>query len=131
MTQPAALQHDAADLDVVPDPDGKAAGIAVASLHRARTAEHEEMWAQLFVDGVFEDVKRAVYIDGKADGSFVARFVVPNVYSDGASHRAQVRFVRAVSRIVPRGTADKFGSAMVQTPEAIADADFFTAAARR
>ncbi len=135
------LAADEAELDVVPDPDGDAAAIAIASLRRPRFADHEEMWAQLHVDGVFEDVVRALRLEtetpevraaGAADGakrrvresSFLARFRIAGIYRDGSSHRAQVRFVRAVSRIVPKGVGSAFGTPMIQTPEAIAEMDF-------
>jgi hypothetical protein len=124
MTQALLREEFSADLEIVKDGGGGTAGIALASLRRERTAEHEEMWVQLFVDGVFEDVKRALYVDEKTSGAFFVRFGIPLVYRDGTSHRAQVRFVRAVSRIVPRGTGDRFGSSMIQTPEAVAESDF-------
>ncbi|HEY8074263.1 MAG TPA: hypothetical protein VIF62_09140 [Labilithrix sp.] len=128
---PASPPEEAV-LDVVPDPEGDAAALAIASLRRERFAEHEEMWAQLFVDGVFEDVVRALRVETEDpnESSFLARFRIAAIYRDGTSHRAQVRFVRAVSRIVPKGMGGAFGTSMIQTPEAIAEMDFVAHAVR-
>ena len=129
MPQSESTRTEETELEIVPDPDADAAAIAVASLRRPRVAEHEEMWAQLFVDGAFADVVRALRLE-TADGTestFLARFRVPAIYGDGASHRAEVRFVRAVSRIVPKGVGSAraaFGTPMIQTPEALVEIDF-------
>lgn len=78
---------------------------AVATMQRARRSEHEELWAQLFIDSGFVDVIRALEIGTKGpDTVFLARFRVPEIHFDGRLHRARVRFVPAVSRAAPRGT---------------------------
>ncbi len=81
---------------------------AVATMQRPRRSEHEELWAQLFVDSGFVDVVRALEVGTKGpDAVFLARFRVPDVYLDGRVHRARIRFVPAVSRAVPRGTGGR------------------------
>ncbi len=111
-----------ADLEIVVDPLGNA--VVIAIMHRTRAAEHEEMWAQLYVDNVFEDVVRAFDASGAgAEATFVARFALSRVHLDGEPHRASIRFVRAVSRIVPRGEGSSTPF-IVQTPEATAEGEF-------
>jgi hypothetical protein len=95
-----------AELTIVADDDANGpTPVAIATLRRTRAAEHEEMWAQLFVDDVFVDVTRALRLDD--DGvtvTLVARLAIPPLYFEGEVHRASVRFVRSVSRVVPRFT---------------------------
>jgi len=101
---------------------------ALATMRRPRRATHEEVWAQLFVDGVFVDVVRAAEIDnGEPDPCFLARFVVPLLHLDGELHRARACFVTRLSRSSPKLDADESGIVPVHVdpgPEAIAEADF-------
>ena len=86
------------------DPDSGSTASAVATMQRPRRSEHEEIWAQLFVDSGFVDVVRALEVGTKgADSVFLARFRIPAVHFDGTTHVARVRFVPAISRAVPRG----------------------------
>jgi hypothetical protein len=104
--------------------DEGAAAVAVASMCRSRRAEHEEIWAQLFIDGVFVDLVRAVDLTettGSELATFLARIDVPAVYFDGEAHRAQVKFLTTVSRIVPAGTTASFTG---QELEANVEAEF-------
>ena len=115
--------NEEAELTIVADDDAdEPAPVAIATFRRMRTAEHDEMWAQLFVDDVFVDVLRAQYLD---DATLVARFTIPPLYFEGDTHRASVRFVRSVSRVVPRFTG--MTAAPISRdpePEVRAEADF-------
>lgn len=90
------------------DEAGRPFATAMASMASPRRAEHEEGWAQLFVDDVFVDVVRVLEIDQGTGHDLirVARFRMPGLHLDGELHTACVKFVTAVSRIVPRGTAE-------------------------
>jgi hypothetical protein len=101
------------------DDDEVPSAHAFASMRRPRMAEHEEVWAQLFIDGVFVQVSRAADLDPRADeATFVARFEIPELYLDAEPHRVQVRFVRAVSRVVAKGSADLPSTELPETAEA-------------
>lgn len=109
---------------------------ALATFHRARLDENEALWAQLVVDGDFVDVVRAIHVNverrfGSSDEvSFVARFAIPDLYLDGRVHRAQVRFVPSVSRVVPRGTGDQMARTETRIVAAV-DAEFTACLFRR
>lgn len=105
---------------------------AMATLQRPKRAEHEELWAHLFIDDVFVDVARVLEIDqGTMDDSlFMARFRLPDFHLDGELHRARVRFVTAVSRVVPRGTGEAVMARSETTPAAEAHAEFVATLAR-
>jgi hypothetical protein len=107
------------------DEAGAPFAAVMATVQRPRRAEHENLWAHFFVDGVFIDVGRVLEIDqGGSDSLFVAKFRLPDVCLDGELHTAKVRFVTAVSRIVPRGTgenATKQGVTAVPTAEAVCE----------
>jgi hypothetical protein len=98
------------------DEAGRPFATAMATMQRLRRAEHEELWAHFFVDDVFVDVVRVLEIDQGTlgDSLFLARVGLPDLYLDGEVHTARLRFVTAVSRIVPRGT----GEAMMARSEA-------------
>lgn len=108
------------------DEPGRPFATAMATMQRPRRAEHEELWAHFFVDGVFVDVARVLEIDQGTSGDclFVARFRVPDLHLDGQPHSAKVRFVSAVSRVVPRGTGEAVMQQSEATPSAEADAEF-------
>lgn len=112
-----------ADLTIVADDDAdEPIPVAIATVRWTRTAEHQEMWAQLFVDDVFVDVMRAQHLD---DDTLLARFTIPPLYFEGDTHRASVRFVRSVSRVIPRFTG--MAAAPISRdpePEVRAEADF-------
>jgi hypothetical protein len=107
--------------------------VAIASMCRARKAEHEEVWAQLFIDGVFVDLVRAADVsEDEGLATFLARIEVPALYFDDESHRATVKFVKTVSRVVARGAGSRAPSEA--DAEADADAEFVAtigASARR
>src|SRR5690606_32155877 len=89
-------------------PSGKSFALAMATMQRARRALYEELWAQFFVDDVFVDVVRVLEIDQGigTDAIFVARSWLPDLHLDGQPHRARVRIVSAVARVVPRATGE-------------------------
>lgn len=102
----------------------------VATMQRARRSEHEELWAQLFIDSGFVDVVRALEIGTKGpDAVFLARFRIAELHFDGRPHRARVRFVPAVSRAAPRGTGDAVATIETAAPIEI-EADFVAAISR-
>jgi hypothetical protein len=117
-----------AELDVV---ESEGAAVAIAMMRRPRTADHEEMWAQLFVDGAFEDVVRALDANpGVALATFVVRFRLAAMYLDGAPHRVSVRFVRTLSQVVPRGIGVSGATTTVQAPEATAEIELVGSSVR-
>jgi hypothetical protein len=87
---------------------GEVSALAIATMCRARKAEHEEVWAQLFIDDVFVDLVRAADLsEGEGLASFLARIAVPALYFDGEPHRAKVKFVKTISRVVPRRSGSR------------------------
>lgn len=111
--------------------EGSPAAIAIATLRRPRRAEHEEIWAQLYVDGAFVDVTRASEVDGLGSNdetddyiTLIARFGVLTLYLDGQNHHVRVCFVGPVSRVVPRGESGKMQTISELAPQAIAEAEF-------
>jgi hypothetical protein len=73
---------------------------------------------------------RIVEVDDAGEGAlFVVHLRIPEYEMDGRSHQAKVRFVRAVSRVVPRGTGEQLKPAETSlVAEAAAE---FTAARSR
>jgi hypothetical protein len=110
------------------DEAGRPFATAMATMQRPRRAEHEELWAHFFVDGVFVDIARVLEIDqGTAgDSLFVAKFRMPDLHFDGEPHTEMIRFVSAVSRIVPRGTGEQV-MAQAQTAPTAEGVSEFTA----
>jgi hypothetical protein len=107
--------------------EGSPAAIATATLRRPRRSEHEEIWAQLYIDGAFVDVTRASEIDSDSDTDYVtliARFGILTLYLDSQQHHIRVCFVGQVSRIVPRGESGKTQTISELAPQAIAEAEF-------
>jgi hypothetical protein len=107
--------------------EGSPAAIATATLRRPRRSEHEEIWAQLYIDGAFVDVTRASEIDSDSDTDYVtliARFGILTLYLDSHQHHVRVCFVGQVSRIVPRGESGKTQTISELAPQAIAEAEF-------
>ena len=105
--------------------DSSEVALVLASMRRPRRAEHEELHAQLAIDGVFADAVRAPEIELGGDptyATFVARFVLPPEHVDGRPHRVRVSFAHSVSRIVVRGENDH--EPLDGTPQGIAEADF-------
>jgi hypothetical protein len=105
------------------DETGRPFATAMATMQRPRRSEHEELWAHFFVDDVFVDVGRVLEIDqGTAgDSLFVARFGVPDLHLDGQPHSARIRFVTAVSRVVPRATGEEVMAKATPSAEAVAE----------
>jgi hypothetical protein len=109
------------------DESGRPFATAMATMQRPRRAEHEELWAHFFIDDAFVDVARVLEIDqGTAgDSLFVARFRLPDLHLDGESHTAKIRFVTAVSRVVPRATGEqvmaKSATETAPTAEAVSE----------
>lgn len=108
------------------DDAGRPFATAMATMQRPRRAEHEELWAHFFVDGVFVDIARVLEIDQGTlgDSLFVARFRMPDLHLDGAPHTAMIRFITAVSRIVPRGTGEEVMAKAETAPSAEAVSEF-------
>lgn len=108
------------------DEAGRPFATAMATMQRPRRAEHEELWAHFFVDDAFVDVARVLEIDqGSAgDSLFVARFRMPDLHLDGESHTAKIRFVTAVSHVVPRATGEKVMAKTVAAEAAEAVSEF-------
>jgi hypothetical protein len=105
------------------DQDGRPIANVIAMMQRTRRAEHEELWAQLFLDDGFVDVVRALEVEASPDDvSFMARFRVPDLFLDGETHRARVRFVTAVSRVIRRSSAPS--EPTEAPPAAVVEADF-------
>ncbi len=118
--------HDLELCILASDVEDEVGAFALATLTRPRRAVHEEIWMQLFVDDTFIDVTRVSDVSDEGDGdgraTFLGRMQIPAIYFDGQEHRARVKFVNTISRVVPRGT----GMARMPDPppEAVADADF-------
>ena len=113
------------------DEAGRPFATAMATMQRPRRAEHEELWAHFFVDDAFVDIARVLEIDqGTAgDSLFVARFRMPDLHLDGETHTACVKFVTAVSRIVPRATGEEIMAKAVTMPSAMARCEFVATSA--
>ncbi|MBS2016306.1 MAG: hypothetical protein JST00_25710 [Deltaproteobacteria bacterium] len=103
----------------------RAGALAVASMTRPRRAFDEEIWIQLFIDDTFVDLARAADDPSSEADPTVATFRghvrVPALYFDGQEHRARVKFVKTVSRVVAR---DDHELPIVSEPEVTAEADF-------
>ena len=108
------------------DETGRPFATAMATMQRPRRAEHEELWAHFFVDDAFVDIARVLEIDQGTEGDslFVARFRMPDLHLDGQPHTAKIRFVTAVSRIVPRGTGEQVMATQETAPAAEAVSEF-------
>lgn len=109
---------------VAADLDEAIGAMAVASMRRARHALNEEVWVQLFIDDTFVDLTRALDVSDDADErivTFLGRIEIPAIYFDGQEHRARVKFVNTVSRVVPRGAGVRPAN---DAPEISAESDF-------
>ena len=108
------------------DEAGRPFATAMATMQRPRRAEHEDLWAHLFVDDTFVDIARVLEIDQGpyGDSLFVARFRLSDFLLDGQPHHAKVNIVTAVSRVVPRGTGEAMMKKHEATPQAVAFAEF-------
>jgi hypothetical protein len=125
LTQPPWFDGPDVELCVVAaELDEQTGAMAVASMSRPRHTRHEEVWVQLFVDDTFVDLTRAFDASGSEESplvTFLGRIQIPAMYFDGQEHRARVKFVKTVSRVVPRGTGVR---PVVDEPEISAETDF-------
>lgn len=126
LSQPPWFEGPEIELCVVAaELDESIGAMAVASMHRVRRSLNEEVWVQLFVDDTFVDLTRALDVTEDADAesyvTFLGRIEIPAIYFDGQEHRARVKFVNTVSRVVPRGTGMQPAN---DAPEISAESDF-------
>lgn len=108
------------------DEAGRPFATVMATMQRPRRSEHEELWAHFFIDDAFVDIARVLEIDQgvASDSLFVARFRLPDLHLDGEAHTAKIRFVTAVSRVVPRGTGEQVMAKAETLPTAEAVSEF-------
>ena len=132
LTQPPWFDGPEVELCIVAaELDESMGAMAVASMTRTRSAPNEEIWVQLFVDDTFVDLARAADVsdsDDEAIVTFLGRIEIPSIYFDGQEHRARVKFVKTISRVVPRGNGIR---PIIEEPDLTAESDFVATVARR